>query len=248
MYIFRLCCLTKMDVFLQHRGKNMTSPTQRVLNHRLNQNLITNATEGFVSWKRKDGKVIPYPGVTRAIKKRFVPDKYEIPKGTSSVSLGNRIHKQLCHWIECDNKCTCGFGKRKYNKLVLNAQKILAKLQLRPIAAELPIISHTLRFATRIDMICFDLQKKVEVIVSIKTGDRLKWINGIYFKPPFDSTPCNPHNIAQLQSVAELAILKEYDVEFADYFIFYLSERSRLVRLDQWAFDSVDKFRTAFSK
>jgi len=238
--------MNKMDAFLEHRGKRMKSPTQTVLNHRLNQNLITKGTKDFVSWIRKDGKIIPYPGVTRTIEKKFVPSKYKRPRGTSSKAIGNSIHNQLNHWIECEEgKCTCGFGKRKYNKLVLNAQKILKKLDLKPIAAELPIISHTLRLATRIDMICFDLKRKVEVIVSIKTGDRLRWINGIYFEPPFESTPCNPHNIAQLQGVAELAILKEYDVEYADYYILYLSERSRVVRLDQWALDSVTKFRSA---
>ena len=76
---------------------------------------------------------------------------------------------------------------------------LMKRHHLEPIGAEIPLISHQMHLATRLDMVCRDTKTEGEVIISVKTGGPKSWIVNKKFNAPFDDIPCVPHNIDQLQ-------------------------------------------------
>ena len=145
-----------MDAFLSSSAHKMSKAIKglsTITKHRLNQNLIHKGVEGPVAWKRKDGKVIPYPGITAKIKKKLYP-KYKSGIGTSDRHTGTRVHRQIYHSIECKDECKCDVKTRKYNKMVKQAYSLMKHHHLEPIASEVPLISHTMHVATRLDLVC----------------------------------------------------------------------------------------------
>jgi hypothetical protein len=99
----------------------------------------------------------------------------------------------------------------------VQALKKLKELELTPERAEVPIISHSSRTATRIDMICTRWKGKTKqersVIVSIKTGYHFAGFNVNKLKQtleqPLNNIESTLRNHNQLQACCELAIIRE---------------------------------------
>lgn len=142
-----------MEYFLEKEVPTSTHALSDIQNHRFNKNIISDGMEGAVKWKRKDGKIIPYPGITAKIRKKLYPN-HKMTIGTSSRKLGTHVHYQLKHSVDCQEECNCPTKIRKYHKMVHQAYKLMNLHKLKPIAAEVPLISHKLHVATRLDMVC----------------------------------------------------------------------------------------------
>ena len=76
---------------------------------------------------------------------------------------------------------------------------LMKRHHLEPIGAEIPLISHRMHLATRLDMVCRDTKTGGEIIISVKTGGPRSWTLNKKFNAPFDDIPCIPRNIDQLQ-------------------------------------------------
>lgn len=225
-----------MDVYCEmSSSSSSSSPLNEILSHPWNQNILTQGVEDAVSWKRKkDGKIIKYPGITRKIAK-LIPPTFKRGRGYSSMKQGAKVHRDFYHTIECEKKgkCDCSPPPRRKSKMFTLGWKLLGKMGLKPIAAEVPLIYHPWRKATRLDMICEKDGK--QYVISLKTGGEKVVKEQGKFLFPFQNTPCTSHNIAQLQSCAELVLLDHYGVEFSGYFILYVTPKgASLKRLESW--------------
>ena len=71
-------------------------PLDHIKNHPLNRNLVCDGVDGPVAWRRADGKIIPYPGITTRLRKKLYP-KYVVGgqsgRGSSSCEQGTRVHR-----------------------------------------------------------------------------------------------------------------------------------------------------------
>lgn len=82
-----------MDLFVTPSNSSMTPhPLDHIKNHPLNRNLVCEGVDGPVAWRRADGKIIPYPGITTRLRKKLYP-KYVEARGTSSRNQGTRVHR-----------------------------------------------------------------------------------------------------------------------------------------------------------
>lgn len=220
-----------LDRYTNH--KNHPDSLVKLLNHKLAKTIVDDDPEGPVHWKRKrDGSVRTYEGITRPLMRLFYPTFKGISKnrtGRSSRTIGSRVHRQLFHTIECKRRgmCLCKTKTRKLNKYTVQALDKLKELDLTPECAEIPIVSHSSRTATRIDMICTRWKGSQglerSVIVSIKTGyhcggfdvDKLNQI----LESPLAHVRSTPRNHNQLQACCELAIIRE---DYGESPIFFL--------------------------
>src|SRR3972149_9513522 len=138
-------------------------------------------------------------GITKRLKRAFYSHA-KLFKGTSTVGHGTRIHRQLYHYIECnrDGKCHCTVKHRGYHISVRNAVKHLLENDLKPVAAEVPVLCKTGGLGTALDMVC-EWGGRGHAVISVKTGGCNEWKDGDFFKPPLDNIPLTPRNINQLQ-------------------------------------------------
>lgn len=148
----------------------------------------------------------------------------------SSRNLGNLIHRHIYHQIECiaeNKKCTC---KRrtpdKPNALAAQMLHSVLSKGYTPVHSEMPIVSHELNIATRIDLLCINHTSPNDfVLISWKTGNAAiqdKRESGPRFGFPFKDIVDNQYNRHQMQLLFEYLILAyDYQIHVVDAFIVY---------------------------
>jgi len=195
--------------------------------------------EKLLSTFRKRLDVTRMRGITKRLKKVFYPHS-RFKLGTSTRDHGTRIHRQLYHYIECKRSgtCKCHVKTRTYHKSVKFALEFLLKKDLIPVAAEVPVFHKSHVLGTALDMVCRQGPDK-HAVISVKTGECLEYPPDAFMKPPLDTIPLTPKNVNQLQSMAEIELLRQDGIKVADYFILYINERLgiRMEKLDEWALD-----------
>jgi len=110
------------------------------------------------------------------MKSTFFPDYREVKKrsGTSSKKIGDMVHRQLFHAIECvknGRECTCLIktSMSRLHRFTKQAITKLKELQIEITNAEVPILCRGANVCTHLDMIG---RRKCgnNVIISTKTG------------------------------------------------------------------------------
>lgn len=236
------------------KGFHPTS-SQSLINHERN-NKVLPCPEGPVKWpiwKGKKRTEMSYRGVTRTLKNLFYPDTSTaaVSKkrrfGTSSMKTGSTVHRHLYHHFSCKKKRLCYCKTKSRKKLTPYAVQAIKKLNEMCITiedAEVPVISHSTRLATRLDLVGTRWKGEPgerSVIISIKTGYAFPGdkgeLEGNVMEKPFDEIPNTFANQNQLQGVCEVALLRnDYKIEFDDYLLLYLGKPNATVkRLEQWA-------------
>ncbi len=199
----------------------------------------------------------PMKGLTRPLRKCFFPRYLGVQKRKSKGStraVGDRVHAQIHHRIECMRRgrpkedCQCEKRPRsnRWHRFTKQAFAVFDRLDLTPIAAEVPIISKRGAFATRLDVIAYrwmdDRAKRRSVIISIKTGyttGRAVNRTGQNMEGPLNAVASTPENHNQLQAMCEMHTLEEeYDIHFDDYILLYLGQNTpegyHTERLSPW--------------
>jgi len=213
-----------MDKFLQHKTNNIKF--DQIVN------LGIKVIDTNIEYK---GHI--YRGITKILKEKYYKDRIYL-KGASTKKLGTITHEQIYHYIECKGKCSC-IHKRK-SKKIKDAIRLLKDAKFTPIKAEYPIVSEKLHLATRLDVLCEDINKNL-IVISVKTGFQKSWINNTFLTIP-NTLPIEitPATIDNLQSCLELAILThDYHINLnQNYFILYLGKNSKLIRPFSWTIDA----------
>lgn len=233
-----------------------------LVNHERN-NKVLPCPEGPVKWPVWKGKKqtnMSYRGVTHTLKPLFYPDvaglrtrgegvtKKNNRFGTSSMKTGSTVHRHLYHHFSCRRKgrCHCKTkSRKKLTKYAAQAVAKLAEMRLTVEDAEIPVISHSARLATRLDLVGTRWKGKKNArsaVVSIKTGYAFPGDRGEreepFLRPPFEKVPNTFENQNQLQGACEVAMLRsDYGIEFDDYFVLYLGRGPSPIveRLKPWA-------------
>jgi hypothetical protein len=264
----------RMDRFCS-KGTFPNSPALLV-DHEKNTE-IHPCPEGPVKWtiwnkgKKKD---MSYRGVTRTLKDLFFPDtRAAVQKkrrfGTSSKKTGSVVHRHLYHHFSCKQKglCYCKTkSRKKLTQYATLAIKKLAQMKITVEGAEVPVVSHSTRIATRLDLVGTRWRNEPgerSVIISIKTGYAFPGDKGEceenFLRSPFHEIPNTFANQNQLQGICEKALLRtDYGIEFDDYFLFYLGKQNgkaecKVERLLPWAKremenEMIKKLKTRFKK
>lgn len=187
-----------------------------------------------------------YEGLTRRLHAKACPD-VRWPRGrgplSSTRALGDRIHRQLYHAVECrgkskskGQKCDCpGRPGRRHRWTRLGLARLEARFEL--LAAEVPILSARARFGTRIDLIGRSKRSGRSVVFEIKTGARSRAAFGKAFAAPFADVPCTEANFDFLQVSAELAAAREMGCDAPDDAYVLALPEGELRRLPPWALD-----------
>lgn len=234
---------------------NHPNSAQNLINHERN-NKVLPCPEGPVKWpiwKGKKRTEMSYRGVTRTLKNLFYPDisTAAVSKkrrfGTSSMKTGSTVHRHLYHHFSCKKKrlCYCKTKSRKtLTPYATQAIKKLNEMKITVEDAEVPVISHSTRMATRLDLVGTRWKGETgerSVIISIKTGYAFPGdkgeLEGNVMEHPFDKIPNTFANQNQLQGACEVAMLKnDYRIEFDDYYLLYLGKpKATVERLEKWA-------------
>lgn len=180
------------------------------------------------------------PGITTTIKQRFGnPDMNivltESKRGsTSSIQLGNLIHRHIFHLVECarlpaNDRCSCSPNPHNnINKFARTAMNFFKRKGWTPLRSELGIYSPRMNVATRVDVLCINTKFEF-VLISIKTGytgiDKEKPINTNWrFKPPLNMLEDTAGRRHQLQLLMEKIILEEeYGVTISECGVLYVN-------------------------
>jgi hypothetical protein len=111
-----------------------------------------------------------------------------------------------------------------------------------PVAAEVPVMHKSHILGTALDMVCRKTSLD-HAVISLKTGECQQWPPNVFMKPPLDTIPLNPSNVNQLQSMAEIELLRQDGIVVSDYRILYVNERLgiRMEKLSPWARDPVNQ-------
>lgn len=205
--------------------------------------------KGFY-WKKGN---MTFSGITKKLKRSFYPDfkynsKKKPRKGTcSSISIGTRVHEEICHIVNCEKTGICECEKSKKKKLHNFTKKAIKKfkeLEITLEEAEVTIFSPLIKVGTRIDLIGSrwkGTDKERMVAISLKTGYPGKYKKPKKMLAPLDSLDSIPHNHNQLQGMTEHIILeKEYQINLDDYIIMYLGKDEPIVQpLEKWCKDEI---------
>lgn len=212
---------------------------KQLLAHKLGKKILFHGGK-FRMLSEEDGYSL-VGGITYTIKRRFYPD-YQPPTGrsprqfASSISLGERVHRQIHHIYTCDalGKCNCEkrTSSKRPNRLVRVAQSFLSGFDIKPVATEVSIASIRAQKCTKLDMIgerWSESENKMSVVISWKTGycsDYNKNRDGLMLQPPLEKYESTPQHHNQIQSIIEYKIIeREYGIKFDEYIIVYLGHK-----------------------
>ncbi len=211
-----------------------TDACTRLLRHPMTKKCIM-SSDGPVKWFGIDQKIKSYQGVTNSLREAmyplFVQDK-RFYYGSSSSALGDKIHSQIYHVVECKESCTCPKKFKVLHEWTKKAFECLISEKISPEACEVPIVSERAMKATRVDMIATRNKghptNERSVLVSVKTRHR-----GLMYdledpttmlEAPFEDVYSNPKNHDQLQLCCEASILKhEYGIVFDEFVVLYVN-------------------------
>lgn len=207
-----------------------------------------------------------FPGLTEWMATVFYPAAHERMRadatkrrkgGAGGKVGGTRIHRQLQHWVQCrqQGRCSCGQQRGKsaekyrapkhWSPLAEQAMEALEKHQLRPVSAELPLVSPAGKRGTKVDLLCeTTTAAKLPVLVSLKTGyAAASQTEYGPMRAPFERLQATEHNVNNLQLFFEYLLLKrEYGFEPARAETLYVGQTggspTRWEPLPAWARDT----------
>jgi hypothetical protein len=167
-------------------------------------------------------------GLIPSLKRTFYPTFKRAPNATrnSSKKLGIRVHKEMEH-------ITIGKTVKRPHTYTKQLLACLKKLNLIPIAAEVPILSYYGAFLTRSDLICRHIGRDDIVVVSLKTGSSLGYTRGQGDCKNLSITNCvKTHH--QLQLACEVSCIeREYEIPVAASFVIYAGfGKNKKARID----------------
>ncbi len=143
------------------------------------------------------------------------------------AELGKQVHKQL----EIFARCRVTFAREvpRPDPLVTEViHKIIVEWRLIPLWSEYEIWDEVLKYATSVDMICFNPVKKRLVFFEVKTGykDSFSFSTGKKIRGRFgiDSNPLN-HAILQIAIPIE-TMKRRYGIRAIDGYVLHVNERT----------------------
>lgn len=175
------------------------------------------------------GVSLSLPGMTGWLRSAFFPAgaALHVPgvkRASEGRRGGTRVHRQLQHWINCQElgHCECGQqrGKsasryktpKRWSPLVLQAIETMKRENLVPRRAELAVVSPSARRGTKLDLVC-DTRTGGTALLSIKTGylsSESYHVKGT-LRPPFQEIYATEKTLNDLQLFYEFLLLdREY--------------------------------------
>lgn len=202
---------------------------------------LTKAVRPFNRMVDSSGHSVYVRGLTKTIKEVFCPKFKRVKKGGSKTSsskrLGVRVHAQIEAWA----KERLGGPKSPYKRLHTYTKdiiKYLEKHKLKPLGAEVPLLSPSGHFLTQSDLICKG--SRGLIVVSLKTGYNRTFKQGKNLVFPHGGIKDSYYVQHQLQLALEMASLKyDYGQRVEKGIVLYVGfgskKSTRVEPLAQWA-------------
>lgn len=210
----------------------------------LAEHIRTRAIRPFNRVSTKSHGVVWVPGLIDRLHDTFFAGfkrPAKIRSGGSTKKTGVRVHAQI-------EKIVNGEKVPRMHAYTKDILARLKKMDLTPIASEVPLLSMAAAFLTRSDLICRrvgGLGKGV-VVVSLKTGYNQAYTRSTKTCQVLTKVPNCFKTHHQLQLACEVDCLRrEYDVDVDGAYVLYVGygkdKKTKVDALDKWDMKTVRK-------